>query len=33
MLDTYKSGKYTKYINVEIQIDTKDTYRILTISY
>jgi hypothetical protein len=30
---TYKSGKYANYINVEIQIDTEDTYRIVTISY
>jgi hypothetical protein len=32
-LATYKSGKYANYINVEIQIDREDTYRILTISY
>ena len=32
-LATYKSGKYENYINVEIQIDTEDTYRIVTISY
>ena len=32
-LATYKSGKYANYLNVEIQIDTEDTYRILTISY
>jgi hypothetical protein len=32
-LATYKSGKYANYINVEIQIDTEDTYRIVTISY
>jgi hypothetical protein len=29
----YKSGKYTNYINVEIQIDVENNYRILTISY
>ena len=32
-LATYKSGKYANYINVEIQVDNKDTYRIVTISY
>jgi len=32
-LATYKSDKYANYINVEIQIDYEDTYRILTISY
>ena len=32
-LATYKFGKYANYINVEIQIDTEDTYRIVTISY
>ena len=32
-LATYKSGKYANYINVEIQFDYEDTYRILTISY
>ena len=32
-LATYKSGKYANYINVEIQIDREDTYRIVTISY
>jgi hypothetical protein len=32
-LATYKSGKYANYINVEIQIDFEDTYRIVTISY
>ena len=32
-LATYKSDKYANYLNVEIQIDTEDTYRILTISY
>ena len=32
-LATYKSGKYANYINVEIQIDTEDDYRIVTISY
>ena len=32
-LATYRSGKYANYINVEIQIDHEDTYRILTISY
>ncbi len=32
-LATYKSGKYANYLNIEIQIDTEDTYRILTISY
>ena len=32
-LATYKSGKYANYINVEIQNDREDTYRILTISY
>jgi len=32
-LATYKSGKYANYINVEIQIDIEDGYRILTISY
>ena len=32
-LATYKSGKYANYINVEIQIDTEDGYRIVTISY
>ena len=32
-LASYKSGKYANYINVEIQIDFEDTYRILTISY
>jgi len=32
-LATYKSGKYVNYINVEIQIDTEDGYRIVTISY
>ena len=29
----YKSGKYINYINVEIQIDVENNYRILTISY
>jgi hypothetical protein len=32
-LAIYKSGKYANYINVEIQVDNKDTYRIVTISY
>jgi hypothetical protein len=32
-LATYKSGKYANYINVEIQVDYEDTYRIVTISY
>jgi hypothetical protein len=32
-LATYKSGKYANYINVEIQIDFEDTYRIVTVSY
>jgi hypothetical protein len=32
-LATYKSDKYANYINVEIQINFEDTYRILTISY
>ena len=32
-LATYKSGKYANYINVEIQVDFEDGYRILTISY
>jgi hypothetical protein len=32
-LATYKSGKYANYINVEIQHDYEDTYRILNISY
>jgi hypothetical protein len=32
-LATYKSGKYANYINVEIQIDYEDSYRIVTISY
>ncbi len=32
-LATYKSDKYANYLNVEIQIDFDDTYRILTISY
>ena len=32
-LATYKSGKYANYLNVEIQIDNEDTYRIVTISY
>jgi len=32
-LATYKSGKYANYINVEIQIDREDGYRILSISY
>ncbi len=32
-LATYKSGKYANYINVEIQFDIKDGYRIVTISY
>jgi len=32
-LATYKSGKYANYLNVEIQIDFEDTYRIVTISY
>ena len=32
-LATYKSGKYANYINVEIQVDFEDTYRIVTISY
>ena len=32
-LATYKSGKYANYINVEIQVDFEDTYRIITISY
>ena len=32
-LATYKSGKYANYINVEIQIDFEDGYRIVTISY
>jgi hypothetical protein len=32
-LATYRSGKYANYINVEIQFDYEDTYRIITISY
>ena len=32
-LATYKSGKYANYINVEIQSDREDGYRIITISY
>ena len=32
-LATYKSGKYENYINVEIQNDREDGYRIVTISY
>jgi hypothetical protein len=32
-LATYKSGKYANYLNVEIQIDFEDGYRIVTISY
>jgi hypothetical protein len=32
-LATYRSGKYANYINVEIQSDREDGYRILTISY
>ncbi len=32
-LATYKSGEYAKYLNVEIQINFEDTYRIITISY
>jgi hypothetical protein len=32
-LATYKSGKYANYINVEIQVDFEDGYRIVTISY
>jgi len=32
-LANYKSGKYANFISVEIQIDFKDTYRCLTISY
>ncbi len=32
-LATYKSDKYANYINVEIQIDFEDGYRIVTISY
>ena len=32
-LATYKSGKYANYLNVEIQVDFEDTYRIVTISY
>ena len=32
-LATYKSGKYANYINVEIQINFENGYRILTISY
>jgi len=32
-LATYKSGKYANYINVEIQVDYEDTYRIVTVSY
>ncbi len=32
-LATYKSDNYANYLNVEIQIDFQDTYRILTISY
>ena len=33
VLATYKSGKYANYINVEIQSDREDGYRIVTISY
>jgi hypothetical protein len=32
-LATYKSDKYANYLNVEIQIDFEDGYRIVTISY
>ena len=32
-LATYKSDKYAKYLNVEIQINFEDTYRIVTVSY
>ena len=32
-LANYKSGKYANYTNVEFQIDFKETYRIVTISY
>ena len=32
-LATYKSDKYANYMNVEIQIDREDGYRIVTISY
>jgi len=32
-LATYKSGKYANYLNVEIQINFEDGYRIVTISY
>ena len=32
-LAIYKSGKYANYINVEIQINFENGYRILTISY
>jgi hypothetical protein len=32
-LATYKSGKYANYLNVEIQVDFEDGYRIVTISY
>ena len=32
-LAIYKSGKYANYLNVEIQLDREDNYRILTISY
>ena len=32
-LATYKSGKYANYINVEIELNFEDTYRIVTISY
>jgi len=32
-LANYKSGKYANYLNVEIQVDFEDGYRIFTISY
>jgi hypothetical protein len=32
-LATYKSDKYTNYLNVEIQVDFQDGYRIVAISY
>jgi len=32
-LATYKSGKYANYINVQIQVDSEDDYRIVTVSY
>jgi hypothetical protein len=32
-LATYKSGKYANYLNVEIQMDRENGYRIVTISY